>query len=768
MFWVDELVEEILKKYPEQKEFIIRDEKTLSGRVHVGSLRGVVIHGLVAQALNEKGRKARFLFEFNDADPMDGLPIYLDAAEYAQHMGKPLKDVPSPEAGFRDYPTYFGEEFLKVIHKIGFQPEIVRASEQYEKGTYDAWIEKALVNKEKIRTIYREVSGSQKPEDWFPLQVVCEKCGKVGTTQVTGFDGSGVDMRVTYHCVPNMVKWATGCDYRGECSPFGGRGKLPWKVEWPAKWLGYSVTIEGAGMDHCAAGGSHDVGERICREAFGAEPPFNIPYGFLLLEGAKMSSSKGKGATAHEMSEVLPPELLRLLLTRTQTRTAINFTPDGDTIPRLFDDYDTLSRVWFGKEEGIDDMKRQFHFSQIHAEKEPVEHFLPRFSRVCFMVQIPHLDVYEECEKLKGSPLNDDDRAEIAMRSEYAKIWLEQYASEAHKFVIQYDEVPSGAAGLSDEQKKFLNDVAGILETFEGKGEELHAKIHELRKASTLAARDGFSAIYWALIGKDSGPQAGWFLEALDPKFVVQRFREVAKMAFVVQKIVGAVDSKFLNVGADVAAIFPALKFGVAMIDGVSVKNSNEKLEVLKLETVKSLNVAALKKNSPIFEEYKQMFKLFGVDPTKKKPSSSGLIDRLAYGKDVPTVNTVVDACAVISLKHQVSCHAYDADKLTLPLTLTFAKSGDVFHAIGEDKPKPISKGELIYKDANGVIVSQDYNYRDSEVVKVGESTKNLLVLIDGNAATDSKLVGDALADLCTTITAYSSGKVGESLVVPE
>ena len=58
----------------------------------------------------------------------------------------------------------------------------------------------------------------------------------------------------------------------------------------------------------------------------------------------------------------------------------------------------------------------------------------------------------------------------------------------------------------------------------------LHGKIHELRKASPLEARDGFGAIYLALLGKGSGPQAGWFLEALDRAFVIQRFKDVAML----------------------------------------------------------------------------------------------------------------------------------------------------------------------------------------------------------------------------------------------
>ena len=37
-----------------------------------------------------------------------------------------------------------------------------------------------------------------------------------------------------------------------------------------------------------------------------------------------------------------------------------------------------------------------------------------------------------------------------------------------------------------------------------------------------------FRAIYLSLLGKDSGPKAGWLMEALDNAFLLQRFEEVA------------------------------------------------------------------------------------------------------------------------------------------------------------------------------------------------------------------------------------------------
>jgi lysyl-tRNA synthetase class I len=64
MFWADRIAEEITKRFGGDIKagtpIAIRDEKTLSGRVHVGSMRGVAIHGLVHEILNEQKVAKRF------------------------------------------------------------------------------------------------------------------------------------------------------------------------------------------------------------------------------------------------------------------------------------------------------------------------------------------------------------------------------------------------------------------------------------------------------------------------------------------------------------------------------------------------------------------------------------------------------------------------------------------------------------------------------------------------------------------------------------
>ena len=81
MFWADRIAKEIEEKLGERaqaKPLLIRDEKTLSGRVHIGSMRGVAIHGVIAEVLTEYGVANEYRYELNDFDDFDSIPGYLD------------------------------------------------------------------------------------------------------------------------------------------------------------------------------------------------------------------------------------------------------------------------------------------------------------------------------------------------------------------------------------------------------------------------------------------------------------------------------------------------------------------------------------------------------------------------------------------------------------------------------------------------------------------------------------------------------------------
>ncbi|MEK7515353.1 MAG: lysine--tRNA ligase [Patescibacteria group bacterium] len=525
MLWADRIAGEIrdTRRPRNGKTFIIRDEKTLSGRVHVGSMRGVAIHGLISEMLSEYDIANEFRFELSDFDPFDSVPNYLDAEKFRKHLGKPLYTVPSPDPAFSNYAEYFGAEFIEVHEKAGFSPRYYRATELYQSGKMDSLIKIALKRASDIRKILKEVSGSEKEESWLPISVVCEKCGKMMTTSAHDFYPStslGAGGTVAYTCDGNgEIK---GCGYSGRVAPFSGAGKLFWKVDWAAKWVAHGVDIEGGGKDHSTRGGSRDVANHIAREIFNYEPPFDIPYEFFLVGGKKMSSSKGRGSSAKDMCDLFPPEVFRLALIGKDIREQIDVDPSGESVPKLYDWYDELAN---GVREGkADDYSRLYALCELPQNRAGLSALWEmRFREVAFIVQMPHLELRKEARKTKGSELTEDEIQKLEERARYAKFWLSTYAPEEFKYELQ-EEMPSFE--LSGVQKNALSTFTDFFQDAERTGEELHLRLHELKTEIPIAPKELFQAIYRIFLNRDSGPKAGWFLAGLPRDFVIVRLAE--------------------------------------------------------------------------------------------------------------------------------------------------------------------------------------------------------------------------------------------------
>lgn len=505
MFWADRVAEDIINS-DKYKPYWVDDMFTPSGFAHVGSLRGPLVHDIVTKALRDVKKETKWTYVMNDFDPIDGLPPELEK-KMSEFYGVPVRMVPSPEEGFSDYADYFAKDFQKVLRELGVDAEFISSWDMYHAGKFNKVIKTALDNSEKIQDIYQKVSGSRKKDKgWLPLQVVCEKCGKLGTTRVYDWDGE----TVAYVCEPEMVKWAIGCGKKGRISPYDGNGKLPWKVDWPAHWKVMGVTIEGAGKDHSSAGGSRDIARALCDEVFKYPNPYNLPYEFFLIGGKKMSSSKGLGLKAKDLTEILPADVARFLFTRTDYKKAIEFDPMGTmAIPMLFDEYQKAAKSYIDRDDS--DLGRAFEMSQIDKIKKPPT---IRFSILAQWVQMPNM-----ADEIQKEGLTEWAR--------YAKVWVERFAPDSEKFAIS-KELPDAATFLSSQQKKFLADISIVLKN-NLDGLELQEKIYELAQQDGLTSPEAFEAIYKSLIGKTHGPKAAWLILSLDRDFVKKRFEEASR-----------------------------------------------------------------------------------------------------------------------------------------------------------------------------------------------------------------------------------------------
>ena len=105
-YWADEIAGQQVGRQ------VVNDSKTPSGTVHVGSLRGVVLHDAVRRAVAEHGNEVEFRYGIEDLDPMDSQALLTpDAIE--QYMGVPLAHVPAPEGSpHPSYARHFATLFL--------------------------------------------------------------------------------------------------------------------------------------------------------------------------------------------------------------------------------------------------------------------------------------------------------------------------------------------------------------------------------------------------------------------------------------------------------------------------------------------------------------------------------------------------------------------------------------------------------------------------------------------------------------------------------
>ncbi len=529
LFWADA----VARSLPRDRPHVVHDSKTPSGTVPISGLRGPVISDALYRTFRESGLEARFVYGIDDMDPMDSQSLRANEAMSA-NMGRPLSAIPSPDGSATDYAAYHADRFLSTFADLGIRPEVYRMRDLYRDGRLDPEIDLVLRRAHIVRDVYRSVAHVVRPDDWLPVQLICENCGRIGTTFARDYDGATVAYeclltRSTFGRDDELAQWAEGCGHRGRVSPFGGRAKLPWNLEWCAQWDVFAVTYEEAGKDLMTAGGSRDRSNALFRAVWEKEPPAGLFHEFLNLGGRKMSTSKGVGAAAYDLARVYPGEVIRFLMLRTRPQTAIDFDPGGNSLPRLMDEYDRCADAYLADTRS--GLGRIWALSQLSADPAPVP-FRVRFSVVADWVQLSRIDPGREAEDRKGSPLNDAELRDLARRIALANAWLERWAPDEARFAVAAS-LPDAALGLKDAQRSFLASVADEVPRTRDP-DAMQARLYELAKQSGLVTADGkvskdaFGAIYRAFLGRASGPRAAWFLVALDPAFAAARLREAA------------------------------------------------------------------------------------------------------------------------------------------------------------------------------------------------------------------------------------------------
>ena len=522
MHWADVLAKELSER---SSHHVLATAITPSGPIHVGNMREVLTTELVHRSLLRLGCESELIYIGDTYDPLRKVYPFLDKAEYEQHVGKPLSDIPCPCGRHESYAHHFLEPFLQDLEQLGIKPRVMLAHEMYRDGMYLDATREALDQTDAVQEIIERVSGRELPRGWLPFNVQCESCQRLNGPVPTMY----AKPLIEYKC--------QACGHEGQKDiRVPGGGKLPWRVDWPARWKFLEVTFEAMGKDHAAAGSSWDTGIELSEKVFGYKPPVRTVYEFIQLKGVgAMHSSTGTAVSASEMLRMTPPEVMRFLIARYQPNKHIDFDP-GMGILDLVNEYDRWEHAYFtgGPEARADpqfkELDRAIELAQPHhlPTEEPPQ--VP-YNHIVLLADLLGGKWSDVKQTLKRTEMIEEDltpasEEHLAARVEHANYWLAHFAPAEARTALVQEWTPEHAAELDDKAREFLRTLATKLQNGKWTAESLHNSIHESAKELNLSGGKGFQAIYTAFLGAKRGPRAGHFLASLERGFVLRRLQE--------------------------------------------------------------------------------------------------------------------------------------------------------------------------------------------------------------------------------------------------
>jgi len=542
--WIDELADKLYENLTKRGKsiFVFNGGLSVSGLQHVGRLRGeVIIPEVLRKILQKRGLVVKQYLTLYTQDSWKAKEAQVrrfkkDGEKYA---GWPLIRVPDPENCHLSWVEHYWEDFGPFIKEFtDGEIEVVTTSELY-KTRLREFVKHVFDNKEKVRVVLNKYRG-RKPyeENWIPFEPICEKCGRIDTTESTRIIDEN---HVEYKCV--------NCGYSGVASI--ENGKLMWRIEWVGVWWALGVDFEPFGKDHAMPGGSRDSCVDLAVNVFNINPPEGLPYEWVewrTPDGrvVDMGSSDFLGFTPREWLEVAHPHVFRFLILKTPPMKKL--TVSLSEIPQYYSLYYKAERIYYGLEKTTSEeektlLARSYELSYPRGEpplKMPEQ--VP-YLHLAILSQVVPREKWssEGISRLKTSGHLSDKPTEYGLKRvletiEKAHTWIEKYGPSELKVQL----LP-----ISEAEKTALTIPGSFAELFKELYERLQAlstwREEDIKKAfititSKLSSEDAiklfYTYFYRVLTGRESGPRAAPLLALLGRDVSLKYLSLLARMSY--------------------------------------------------------------------------------------------------------------------------------------------------------------------------------------------------------------------------------------------
>ena len=507
--WSDITADRIIRQKGDKEEYVLASGITPSGVVHFGNFRETITVDMVARALRKRGKKVRFIFSWDDYDTFRKIPKNLPKQEMLEKfLFTPIVDTPDPYEEAESYAAHHEKNYEAQLEKVGIEVEAIYQAKKYKNGDYKDQIKHTIEKRSAIKEVLDQHRSTPLSEDWMPVSIYCSSCNRDKISAIKFNDN-----KLSYHC--------DSCGHDGvEDLATTSRVKLPWRMDWPMRWVYENVDFEPGGKDHSSQGGSYTTGKELVAKVYNGEPPVYLQYDFVSIKGGsgKMSSSSGEVVTVNDVLNVYEPEMVRWIFASYKTNVDFAVSFDLDVI-KTYEDFDRQERMTYGlepsNEKKVAMATRVYELSQIKEMPKtcPIQ---PSFRHLCNILQIHDGNIEKAREFYKNEIQTPRDERRFSERSNCALYWLKNYAPDDFKFSIN-KKTPS--LELNESDKNFVKAFTAYLQA-EGptltSDKDLHEKMYEIiHSVEGIEPADAFKTLYQTLIGQDKGPKLAGFIRTI-------------------------------------------------------------------------------------------------------------------------------------------------------------------------------------------------------------------------------------------------------------
>ncbi len=514
MHWSEKVARQVIERNPDKDEYVCAAGISPSGSVHIGNFRDIATSYFVCQSLRRLGKKARLLFSWDEFDRLRKIPVNVAAhcPGFEVNLGKPYSDAADPFGCCESYAKHFENEFETSLKRFGVDVDFRYQTREYRSGRYAEHIITALKKRYEIFDILDQFrtqeTTAEERENYYPVSIFCPVCGK-DTTTVTAL-GENCE----------TAEFTCRCGYTGT---FNFRKdfncKLPWKIDWPMRWMAEKVDFEPGGKDHASPGGSYQTSRIIAEKIYNIQAPLFQGYEFIGIKGTtgKMSGSSGLNLTPDTLLRIYQPELIFWLYAKSDPQKAFDFCFDEEILRQYFEFDKMLTQFNDGS---ANEFTREV-MSRVQMEGRVI-HTVPMAQLVSFGSIVDFNPALLETIFAKiGTPYTE---AEFSERLGLARYWLEKCSPESMNTLLAARDDAYFTALTPAEQQEIrvlhaylcaggysLDDLMTYLYAIPG---TVRGELDERAKKECQARF--FKNVYMLLLGKEKGPRLYLFLHAVE------------------------------------------------------------------------------------------------------------------------------------------------------------------------------------------------------------------------------------------------------------